>query len=140
MSKKQFKDSPAIAFINPQENAYEQTQGNAYEQTQGNAYERTQGNAHERTQENAYEQTQENAYEQTQEIKHDDTQQETQERAGYIRTQGRKGFKKPRINLAFDSEIFLDKIRNQADKEGKSITQFVNDVIADYLKKCKGKK
>ena len=132
MSKKQFKDSPAIAFINPQENAYEQTQGNAYEQTQENAYEQTQ--------ENAYEQTQGNAYERTQEVKYDDTQQETQERAGYIRTQGRKGFKKPRINLAFDSEIFLDKIRNQADKEGKSITQFVNDVIADYLKKCKGKK
>ena len=96
MSKKQFKDSPALAFINPQENAYERIQ----------------------------------------EIKHDDTQQEVHERTGYIRTQGRKGFKKPRINLAFDSEIFLDKIRNQADKEGKSITQLVNDVVADYLKKC----
>ena len=95
MSKKQFKDSPALAFINPQENTYEQTQ----------------------------------------EKKHVDTQQETQERSGYIRTQGRKGFKKPRINLAFDSEMFLDKIRNQADKEGKSITQLVNDVVSDYLKK-----
>ena len=88
MSKKQFKDSPALAFISTQENTY------------------------------------------------DHTRQETRERAGYIKTQGRKGFKKPRINLAFDSEIFLDKIRNQADKEGKSITQLVNDVIADYLKKC----
>jgi hypothetical protein len=92
MSKKQFKDSPALAFINPQEKKYDDTQYN--------------------------------------------TQQETQERVGYIRTQGRKGFKKPRINLAFDSEIFLNKIRDQADKEGKSITQLVNDVIADYLKKC----
>ena len=96
MNKKQFKDSPALAFINPQENTYERTQ----------------------------------------KIKHDDTQQEAHKRVGYIRTQGRKGFKKPRINRAFDSEMFLDKIRNQADKEGKSITQLVNDVIADYLKKC----
>jgi|GEM_PF-4300950 len=96
MSKKQFKDSPALAFIKPQENVYVQAQEHDY----------------------------------------DSTQQEVQARAGYIRTQGRKGFKKPRINLAFDSGIFLDKIRNQADKEGKSITQFVNDVVADYLKKC----
>ena len=111
MSKKQFKDSPALAFINPQENIYEQTQEKKHDDTQYNAQHHT----------------------------HNSTQQETQSRAGYIRTQGRKGFKKPRINLAFDSEIFLDKIRNQADKEGKSITQLVNDVIADYLKKCERK-
>jgi len=103
VSKKQFKDSPALAFIKPQENVYEHTQENNNDEAQYN------------------------------------TQQEAQKRTGYIRTQGRKGFKKPRINLAFDSEIFLDKIRNQADSEGKSITQLVNDVIADYLRKCERK-
>jgi len=111
MSKKQFKDSPALAFIKPQENVYEKAQEENYDETQYNTQQNTQNS----------------------------TQQEAQERTGYIRTQGRKGFKKPRINLAFDSEIFLDKIRNQADKERKSITQFVNDVVADYLKKCERK-
>lgn len=112
MSKKNFKDSPALAFINPQENA----QDSAPVETQKN----------------------------TQQVSSDDTQNiaqdEAQERKGYIRTQGRKGFKKPRINLAFDSEMFLDKIRTRADYEGKSITQFVNDIVADYLKKCERKK
>jgi hypothetical protein len=103
MSKKQFKDSPALAFIKPQEQKHDEVQYNTQYHAQ------------------------------------DSTQQVEQQRVGYIRTQGRKGFKKPRINLAFDSEIFLDKIRNQADNEGKSITQFVNDVIADYLKKSERK-
>jgi len=50
-----------------------------------------------------------------------------------IRTQGRKGNKKPRINLAFDSEDFLDQIRICATNEGKSITQFVNDAVYHYM-------
>lgn len=98
MSKKQFKDNPALAFIKPMN-----------------------------TQENEYEDVQ---YE---------TQQVSHVKKDYVRTQGRKGFKKPRINLAFDSENFLDEIRNQAKREGKSITQFVNDTVADYLKKCERK-
>jgi len=56
-----------------------------------------------------------------------------QPRNGYIRTQGRKGHKKPRINLAFDSHAFLDRVRACADREGKSITQLVNDAVAYYI-------
>jgi len=120
MSKKQFKDSPALAFIKPQERIHEHAHENNNEETQERICEHAHENNNEETQYH--------------------TQQEVQTRIGYIRTQGRKGFKKPRINLAFDSEIFLDKIRIQAGSEGKSITQFVNDVVADYLKKIQRKK
>jgi len=58
-------------------------------------------------------------------------------RNDYIRTQGRKGHKKPRINLAFDSDTFLDEIRKRAERDGMSITQLVNDAVAFYLKKTK---
>jgi hypothetical protein len=89
MSKKNFKDSPALAYIKPQNNAQEHTQ------------------------------------EDTQEV----------DAKNYVKTQGRRGQKKPRINLAFNSEDFLDQIRVSAEREGKSITQFVNDAVAYYLEK-----
>jgi len=91
MNKKNFKDSPALAFIKPQENTQY------------------------------------------------DTQEVTQqpERKGYVKTQGRKGHKKPRINLAFDSEAFLNEIRTYSEREGKSITQFVNDAVAYYIENIK---
>jgi len=105
MSKKNFKDSPVLAFIKPQNNAQHDTQEVNTEYT------------------------------------HEDTQQLQQtERKGYIRTQGRKGHKKPRINLAFDSEDFLDKIRIRAEREDKSITQFVNDAVAYYIENVKKSK
>jgi hypothetical protein len=44
---------------------------------------------------------------------------------------------KARFILGFDSEIFLDKIRERAEHEGKSITQFVNEAVAYYLEKKK---
>ena len=91
MNKKNFKDSPALAFIKPQENTQY------------------------------------------------DTQEVIQqpERKGYVKTQGRKGHKKPRINLAFDSEAFLNEIRTYSEREGKSITQFVNDAVAYYIENIK---
>ena len=95
MNKKAFKDSPALAFIKPQNNTQYDTQEEAQEDTQ------------------------------------------LLKRTGYVRTQGRKGHKKPRINLAFDSDIFLDKIRVRAEREGKSITQFVNDAICYYFDNAK---
>ena len=91
MSKKNFKDSPALAFINPQNNTHEVVQ--------------------------------------------DSTHEDAPIREDYVRTQGRKGYKKPRINLAFDSVAFLDKIREYAENEGKSITQFVNDSVAYYIER-----
>ena len=131
MSRKQFKDSPALAFIKPQDNVQEQNQEEVYDNTQIITQDNTQQNTPNRIQVNEQYDTQQYTY--------NNTQQEVHERKGYIRTQGRKGFKKPRINLAFDSEIFLDKIRNQAEQEGKSITQLVNEIMADYLKKCERK-
>ena len=95
------------------------------------------------------EEVQEDVQEATQEVEHKkatnapdsevstltNTQEVTQEAVQEyvptkIRTQGRKGFKKPRINMAFDD---LDRIRRRADYEGKSVTQFVNDAVEFYL-------
>ena len=78
----------------------------------------------------------------TQEHTQEATQEHTQEAESighgqYIRTQGRKGHKKPRINLAFDSERFLNEIRERADTDGMSITQFVNKACSYYLNKTK---
>ena len=111
MSKKNFKDSPALAFIKPQSHAHEAKQEGA----QNDAHE----NLHEKTYDDAYNHVHEDA----------------SVREGYVRTQGRKGYKKPRINLAFDSVAFLDKIREYAEIEGKSITQFVNDSVACYIER-----
>lgn len=84
--------------------------------------------------------TQEQPQEDTQEHTQDDAQEDTQELLTNVRTQGRKGQKKPRINLAFDSEEFLKKIRIRADKDNKSITQLVNEAVAYYLQHTKPKK
>ena len=54
--------------------------------------------------------------------------------AGPVRTQGRKGRKKPRINLAFESAAFLASVRECAEAEGKSVTQFINDAAAYYIR------
>ena len=94
MNKKNFKDSPALAFITPQDN--------------------TQYNTHEANDEYAQE----------------DTQQI--ERKGYIRTQGRKGHKKPKITISIDSPQLMDEIRVYADYEGMSLTQYVNESVAHY--------
>lgn len=96
--------------------------------------------AHKDTQQSTQEKTQDTvqqlAYEEAQ--KH--TQEDTQFLLSNVRTQGRKGHKKPRINLAFDSDEFLDKIRARADKDGMSITQLVNEAVAYYLQHTKAKK
>jgi hypothetical protein len=108
MSKKNFKNNPALAFISPHEAT------------------------HEVTCESAQYNTQETAQEEIPFIPSNNT------RKGYIRTQGRKGHKKPRINLAFDSDAFLNEIRIRAKREGKSITQFVNEAVTFYLESVRG--
>jgi len=108
MSKKSFKDNPALAFIKPQEHTQDDTQPDTQ------------------------------APETDPEIGAAPFDQSDNTRKGYIRTQGRKGHKKPRINLAFDSDAFLDKIRTRAEREGKSITQFVNEAVSFYLDSTKG--
>jgi len=89
-------------------------------------------------QEDTQEVVQEVAQQDTQEVAQQDTQEvENIEHRQYIRTQGRKGHKKPRINLAFDSKDFLNEIRERANRDGTSITQFVNEACAYYLEKIK---
>jgi hypothetical protein len=58
-----------------------------------------------------------------------DTAQQEQEALEALQTQGKKGMKLPRINLAF-SPSNLDYIRVMSGIRGESMTQFVNYVIA----------
>lgn len=61
------------------------------------------------------------------------TPQEAAERAAALRTQGRKGCKAIRINMAFtpDNHEF---IKTMAKATGRSMTEFANDVITAYRK------
>lgn len=49
-----------------------------------------------------------------------------------MRTQGRKGLKMPRINLAFSPENY-DYISIMSQSLGKSLTEFVNEIIAGNI-------
>lgn len=57
--------------------------------------------------------------------------EEQAERAAELRTQGRKGCKAPRINLAFTTENH-EFIKVMAKASGRTMTQLTNDVIAAY--------
>ena len=137
MPKKNFKNNPALAFIQPQQKQ-EEAQDVTQEEVQDEAHE-AQDVAQEKAQNVTHDETHDEAHE-AQDVVQDETQEAVQpaERRNYIRTQGQKGHKKPRINLAFDSEAFLDKIRIRAEREGKSITQFVNDAVAYYMETTRG--
>lgn len=60
-------------------------------------------------------------------------QEEIEERAAQLRTQGRKGCKAPRINMAFttDNHQF---IKVMARITGQSMTEFLNFVVEQYRK------
>ena len=116
MRGKSFRNNPALAFISTQED----TQNDAQEVARENAQQITHDIAQDVIIENA-----------------EPSATPTEPRRPYVRTQGRKGHKKPRINLAFDSADFLAEIRNRADREGMSITQLVNEAVAFYLSNTK---
>jgi hypothetical protein len=124
MSKKDFANSPALrspamGFIST--NAQSNVQDDVQEVVQGIKHKIPNNSAIKRKSMAI------NTQEDVQEV----AQEYTRHR---IRTQGRKGFKKPRINMAFDD---LEQIRRRVEYEGKSITQFVNDIVADYLDRRK---
>ena len=122
MSKKNFRNNPALSFIS----APEETPSVAHYEEQLIAHVDTHV-VHETI-----------AQDHAQEVTRDEMSVFPSDgRKNYIRTQGRKGYKKPRINLAFDSDAFLDMVRVRAEREGKSITQFVNDAVAYYLETTK---
>ena len=84
----------------------------------------------------AHEVAHEAAHEVAHEVAHEERGTHTVETAYarvYVRTQGRKGHKKPRLNVALDSEEILDEIRVRAERDDMSVTQFVNLAIARYL-------
>lgn len=62
-------------------------------------------------------------------------EQEVQETHEYGRklgsTQGRKGEKLKRINIAFDDENY-EYVRLESRRRGHSITKFVNDILEQY--------
>lgn len=59
------------------------------------------------------------------------TPQEAKERASKLKTQGRKGCKAVRINMAFTPENY-DYIRVMARMTGKTMTSFANLAIEKY--------
>ena len=120
MSKKSFKDNPALAYLS-----------NTQEVAQKDAHDDTQDVAHE---------AKSHADAPTLNKQPSAVGAKSDLQRPYVRTQGRKGQKKPRINLAFDSDEFLDEIRIRADQNGMSITQLVNDAVAYYLSKTTAKK
>lgn len=56
--------------------------------------------------------------------------EEQEKRAAELRTQGRKGCKAPRINMAFTTENY-DFLKRESKKNGETITQFANRMIQD---------
>lgn len=79
-------------------------------------------------------QTQEAQQEQqTQQGRKTYTEEQAQEMREAGTTQGRKGCKAVRINMAFPPEMH-DFIRTMARVRGESITDFTNHVFAQYMK------
>lgn len=65
-----------------------------------------------------------------------DTKMNTKKTIGS--TQGKIGEKLKRINLAFSDENH-DYVRLESRRRGKSITQFVNEIIEEYRQSAKGR-
>lgn len=65
------------------------------------------------------------------------SKEEQEKRAAELRTQGRKGCKAPRINMAF-TPVNYEFLKRESKKNGETITQFANRIIeigtAYYLK------
>ncbi len=61
--------------------------------------------------------------------------QEAAERANSLRTQGRKGCKATRINMAFTPSNH-DFVKTMAKLRGQTMTEFVNFALEEYAKLC----
>lgn len=59
------------------------------------------------------------------------SQEEIEERKALLRTQGRKGAKAMRINMAFTPDNYLF-IKVMSKISGKSMTEFANYVVEQY--------
>lgn len=56
------------------------------------------------------------------------TAQEAQEFSNSLQTQGRKGVKLPRINLAFTPEVY-DYVKTMSKAAGMTYTEFINHIL-----------
>ena len=120
MSKKNFKDSPAAAFLRA---------GNVRDDTQNNVHNDVSNNAHQMSQINGITDNSQknNAHNNAQSSTHTSAQ------------------KKARINLVIDSQALYERIQIQAEREGKSVTRYMNDLAlndiarSDYLENKKGR-
>lgn len=59
------------------------------------------------------------------------TEQETAEFMQEMRTAGRKGVHLPRINLAFNPEIY-DYVKTMSKAAGMTYTEFINKILCDH--------
>lgn len=145
-----------------QEDAHEVTQEDAsllvYEAAYEDAQQEKQEGAHDAAQEDTLLIKQEAVQEHAQEVAYDDTHDVPASAGAYffasdaqeavqhqvqqseplrpIRTQGRRGKKKPRINMAFEPEIYAY-IQSQSELEDMSMTQWVNEVVYQHMKNQK---
>lgn len=60
------------------------------------------------------------------------TEEEKAEAVKNHGTQGKKGMKMPRINMAFDGEVY-DFVKTMAKMTGTSMTEFMNKCMKEYM-------
>lgn len=61
------------------------------------------------------------------------TEEEKAEAVKTHGTQGKKGMKMPRINMAFDGEVY-DFVKTMAKMTGTTMTDFMNKCMKEYMK------
>lgn len=71
---------------------------------------------------------------QVQEVQKTPTEQEIQKAQAEQQTQGKKGYKMQRINMAFTPDN-IEYIRAISKLKGRTMTQYVNDLIAQEREK-----
>jgi len=122
--KKEFRENPVLAYITAQDNAPDEAHNEAHNE------------AHEKPQTAEFAGTQQNKYapDEAHRKAHTEAHDNAPETA----------HKKYKINLGIDSKALYDRIYLQAERQGKSVTRYLNDLAlndvarADYLDKKKG--
>jgi hypothetical protein len=61
---------------------------------------------------------------------------EIQDAQEALKTQGRKGMKSPRVNLAFKPSVY-DYVRTMSKVRNQNMTEFINEILADSMDKNK---
>lgn len=138
-SSTQQEPQEAAQFVKheaPQQVEQEHAQQAAYDVAQKEKQQVTHQVAREHVQEAAQEAANHRRGSSTQQAEQEVTQQVMQQTLPLprrtVRTQGRKGKKKPRINMAFEPDVY-EFILAEAQRRGMSLTQMVNELIYDQM-------